>query len=311
MKAAQINEYGGADVLQLVDDAPKPKPGAGEVLVKVYAASVNPFDWKLREGYMKDHLPLKFPATLGGDFAGIVAELGKDVTSLKVGDEVYGQANAVGSQGSYAEFTPVKAESVGPKPKTVDFVRAAALPLAGVSAYQALVDHMNLNKGQKILIHGGAGGIASLAIPLAKHLGAYVATTAAADDLQYVKSLGADQVIDYKAEAFELLLKDYDAVYDTVGGETYTKSFQIVRPGGIIVSMVEQPNEDLMKKHNVKAIAQFTKVTSQRLTALTDLVDKGVIKAVIDRTFPLSLAAEAQTYIQSGQHRGKVVLEIK
>jgi len=311
MKAAQINDYGGKDVLKSTDSAAKPAAGPGEVLVAVYAAAVNPFDWKLREGFMKDHLPLKFPATLGGDFAGVVTELGQGVNDFRVGDEVYGQANAAGGQGSYAEFAPVKAASLAAKPQSVDFVHAAALPLAAVSAYQALVEHLDVQSGQKVAIHGGAGGIASFAIPLAKHLGAYVAATAAAEDSDYVKSLGADEVIDYKADRFEERLRDYDAVYDTVGGDTYSRSFAILKPGGKIVSMTEQPDEKLTQQYNVTAVSLFTRVTTERLRKLAELVDQGVLETRIDKTFPLDQAAEALEYIRQGNHRGKVVLRIK
>jgi NADPH:quinone reductase-like Zn-dependent oxidoreductase len=311
MKAAQINEYGGKDVLKTTSDAPKPKPGAGEVLVEVHAAAVNPFDIKVRSGKTQAMAQLNLPATLGGDFSGTIAELGEGVSGVSVGDEVYGQGNALGGQGSFAEFTPVKATSIAPKPKNVDFTTAAALPLAGVSAYQALVEHLELKSGQKILIHGAAGGIASFAVQLAKHLGAYVATTAAAEDTDYVKSLGADEVIDYKTQKFETLVKDYDAVYDTVGGETYTKSFQVLKPGGRIVSMIEKPNEDLIKQHSVTAISQFTRVTTERLAKLAELIDAGAIKPQIDKTFPIDAAAEALAYIETGRHHGKVVITVK
>jgi NADPH:quinone reductase-like Zn-dependent oxidoreductase len=260
---------------------------------------------------MKEMAPLKFPAILGGDLAGVVAELGEGVSSFKVGDEVYGQANALSGQGAFAEFAPVKVEQLALKPKSVDFITAAALPLAGISAYQALVEHANLQKGQKILIHGGGGGIGSFAIQLAKHLGAYVATTASSKDTDFVKSLGADEVIDYKTQAFENLLKDYDVVFDTVGGDTYIKSYQVLKPGGIIVSMTEQPNEELVKKYNVKAIAQQTKTTTEKLNKLAELVDQGVIKIQIDKVFPLEQAAEALEYLKQGHPRGKVVLKIK
>lgn len=310
MKAAQINEYGAKDVLVFTADAPKPSIEANQVLVAVKAAGVNPFDWKVREGYMQQNSPLTFPATLGGDFAGVIAEVGADVTGLSVGDEVFGQANALSGQGSYAEFTPAKADSVAPKPKTLDFATSAALPLVGVSAYQALVEHMKLQKGQRVLIHGGAGGIGSIAIQLAKHLGAYVATTVAADDIDFAKSLGADETIDYKSQDFAAVLKDFDAVYDTVGGETYTKSFSILKPGGVIVSMLEQPDEMLQKERGVTAIAQFTRVTTERLEQLARLVDEGSVKPLIDKTFPLENAAEALGSIQEGAHRGKVVIVV-
>jgi alcohol dehydrogenase len=310
MKAAQINSYGGKEVLKTVNDAPKPKAEAGQVLVEVRAAAVNPFDWKVREGYMKDFLPLQFPATLGGDLGGVVAELGEGVESFKIGDEVYGQANAAGGQGSYAEFSPVKADQLALKPKSVDFVTAAALPLASVSAYQAIVEHVNLQSGQKILIHGGAGGIGSFAIQIAKHLGAYVTTTASANDSDFVKSLGADEVIDYKTQDFSAQLKDYNAVFDTVGGETYKKSYRILKPNGVLVSMVEQDDGGLAKKFNITAIHQGTKTTTEKLTKIAELVDVGAIKANVDKVFPLEEAGEALAYIQGG-HRGKVVIKIK
>lgn len=311
MKAAQINEYGGKEVLRTVEDAPKPVPNPGQVLVEVHAAAVNPFDYKVREGYMKEMIPLSFPATLGGDLAGVVAELGEGVETVNVGDEVFGQANAAGGQGSYAEFTLVKAESVSPKPKTTDFITAAALPLAGVSAIQALIDHMNLQSGQKILIHGGAGGIGSFAIQVAKYLGAYVATTAGPADSTYVKNLGADEVIDYTSQAFEDVLENLDAVFDTVGGETAIKSYQVVKPGGTLVSTVAPPDEALMEQYGVKAIIQSTKVNRERLTKLAELVDQGAIKVNVDKVFPLDEAAEALAYIQDGNHKGKVVLRVR
>lgn len=311
MKAAQIKDYGGPEVMQTVSDAAKPQPGPGQVLVEVYAAAVNPFDWKVRQGNMKDSVPLTLPATLGGDCAGIVAELGEGVMGFEIGQPVYGQANALSGQGSYAEFTPVKAESLALKPKNVDYVIAAALPLSGVSAYMALVEHINLKSGQKILIHGGAGGIGSLAVQLAKHLGAYVASTAATEDIDFVKSLGADVVIDYKTQAFEALLKDYDAVFDTVGGETYDKSYQVLKSGGTIVSMTSSPNQVQAQPRNINAIAQQTRLNPERLAKLTELVESGSIKVEIDKVFPLDHASEALEYIKQGHHRGKVVIKVK
>ncbi len=312
VKAAQISGYGGPEVMQTVDGVPKPEPGEGQILVEVYAAAVNPFDWKVREGQMQQAMPLRFPATIGGDFAGVVVQLGPDDKSgLKIGDAIYGQAQASSGHGSYAEFALAKAEAVAPKPTSVDFVTAAALPLAGVSAYQALVEHANLQAGQKVLIHGGAGGIGSYAVQLAKHLGAYVSATAAAEDIDFVKNLGADEVIDYKSQDFSTLLKDNDVVYDTVGRETYTKSFRVLKPGGTIVSMLEQPNEELAKRFNVKPIYQSSHVNAERLTKLAELVDQGAIKARIDKVFALAEASQALEYIKQGKQRGKVVIKVK
>ncbi len=311
MRAAQINEYGDADVLQFTTDADKPTAGAGQVLVEVHAASVNPFDYKVRAGQTQQIAQLTFPATLGGDFAGTIVEIGDGVNGFEVGQEVYGQTSPLSGHGSFAEFTPVKAESLASKPASVDFITAAAIPLTAVSAYQALVDTLHLSAGQKILIHGGAGGIGSFAIPLAKHLGAYVATTASPEDLDYVRQLGADEVIDYTAEKFEDKLHDYDAVFDTVGGETYRRSFAALKSGGQIVSMVEQPDKQLEAEHNVTATNQFTIVTTERLSRIAELVDSDALPVTIDKTFPLENAAEALEYIHVGHHRGKVVIRIK
>jgi len=241
----------------------------------------------------------------------LVVELGEGVTGFEVGQAVYGFANAAGGQGSYAEFTPVKAEQLASKPASLDFIQAAALPLAATSAYQAVVDHINLQTSQKILIHGGAGGIGSFAIQIAKYLGAYVATTARTADLDFVKSLTADIVIDYETEDFSTLLKNYDAVFDTVGGKTNSKSYQVLKSGGTLVSMVEQANEELVKSSGINYIQQSSKATTERLNKIGEWVDDGTLKVYVDKVFPLSEAAEALEYLKAGHPRGKVVLRIK
>jgi len=213
--------------------------------------------------------------------------------------------------GSYAEFTPVKAASLARKPQGVDFVHAAAAPLTAVSAYQAIVEHIRLRPGQTILIHGGAGGIGSFAIQLAKHLGAYVAATAADAAIRYVRELGADQVIDYRSQRFTDLLHDYDAVYDTVGGEAYAASFKVLKQRGVLVSMVEPPNEALGKQYGVTPVNQFTRVTTARLEKVTELLEQGALTIQVDKTFPLSQAADALAYLQAGGHRGRVVLTVQ
>jgi NADPH:quinone reductase-like Zn-dependent oxidoreductase len=308
MKAVQINKYGGSEVVEINKNAPKPALSRGQLLVEVYAAGVNPIDWKIREGY----IPLKFPATLGGDFSGVVEDVGEGVSGFKKGLEVYGYASLLGGgSGSFAEFVSADAKVMALKPNNISYIEAGALPLTGVSAWQVLVEHIGLSRGKKILIHGGSGGIGSIAIQLARHLGAYVATTVSAKDMQYVKELGADEAIDYKNQSFEDLLHDYDAVFDTVGGETYVRSFNVLRKGGIIVSMLEKPRPELMERYGVNAIAQMTQVNSERLSKLAELVEKGVIKEHVDKTFPLEQAGEALTYLQSGHPRGKVVLKMK
>lgn len=311
MRAAQLMAYGGQDSVKVTDNAEKPAVGPDQLLIKVHAAAVNPFDVKVREGMARQMAELTFPATLGGDFAGTVAEIGEDVEGFEIGQAVYGQAGALSSQGSFAEFTPVKASQAGTKPASLDFIHAAALPLVSVSAYQALVDHMELQKGQKILIHGGAGGIGTMAIQIAKHIGAHVAATAAAKDVDFVKELGADEVIDYEKQDFMEVIKDYDAVFDTVGGETTTKSYTVLKPGGALVSMAAQADEALVQKHNVVFTSQFTRVTTKRLDAVSALVDEGSLKPILDKTFPLAQAAEALEYQKTGHPRGKIVLEIE
>ncbi len=315
MKSAQINRYGSSDVMEINQNTPSLNLSFGKVLVEIKAAGVNPIDWKIREGYMQQITPLQFPSTLGMDFSGIIKEMdGKDSTSsmdYKNGDEVYGQASVTkGGSGAFAEMAITNADNIALKPKTLSYGEAAALPLVGVSAWQALVENMRLSKGQKILIHGGAGGIGSIAIPLAKNLGAYVATTVNSNDKQFVQSLGTDEVIDYKSQDFEELVHDYDAVYDTVGGQTYTKSFNVLKKGGIIVSMLEQPNLDLMQRFDVKSIFQFTQVDKDRLTKLAQWIDKNNILIHIDKIFSLDESAKALDYVKDVHPRGKVILEI-
>jgi NADPH:quinone reductase-like Zn-dependent oxidoreductase len=311
MIAAQLTKYGGQDSVRVTDGAAKPAAGKGEVLVEVYAAGVNPFDITVREGRARQMAELDFPATPGGDFAGTVADVGEGVEGLSKGQAVYGQTSPLGGQGSFAQYTPVKAGQLAAKPESIDFTTAAALPLAAVSAYQALVDHIDLKEGQKILVHGGAGGIGSLAVQLAKHLGAYVAATAGSADTDFVKNLGADEVIDYETQDFAEIIKDYDAVLDTVGGRTNAGSYAVLKPGGKLVSMAAQPDEALADKHKIEYTAQFTRVTPERLNAISALVDEGALRPQIDKVFPLGQAAEALEYLKTGHPKGKVVLQIK
>lgn len=312
MKAVQINSYGGTEVLELNENAPKPTLSKGQVLVEVHAASINPIDWKIRAGYLKEMAPLHFPTTLGGDFAGVVLEVSEDVSDFKVGDEVYGQAIVLNrGSGSFAEFVAANAGNTARKPENVTFEEAAALPLTGVSALQALEEHIKLQSGLKILIHGGAGGIGHIAIQIAKSQGTHVATTVSMNDLDFVKQLGADEVIDYKNQKFEEILKDFDAVFDTVGGEVTDRSFRVIKKGGMIVSMVGQPNPELAKKYEVTAIGQGTDTTTEHLNRLAELIDSGKIKVNVDKVYPLGQVKEAFKLKEEGHPRGKVVLKVK
>jgi len=315
MKSVQINRYGGSEVVEINKDIPEPTISAGKVLVNVKAAGVNPADWKIREGYFQQMIPLQFPSTMGTDISGILKELGEDVSNsgLEKGDEVYGQASAIfsGGSGAFAELALANKDSIAHKPKTLNLEEAAALTTVGVSAWQALVENIRLSKDKKILIHGGAGGIGSIAIQLAKHLGAYIETTVSKNDKQFVPVLGADRVIDYKTENFEETIHDYDAVFDTVGSDTYKRSFKVLKKGsGIIVSMLEQPNSDLMNQHGVKAVFLFSQANRERLTKLAEWVDRNNIKVNIDKTFPLDEAAKALELQKDAHPRGKVVLTI-
>jgi alcohol dehydrogenase len=316
MKSAQIKRYGGSDVIEINQTTSTPNLAAGDVLVEIKAAGINPIDWKIREGYMQEMIPIQFPSTLGMDFSGVIKQVDEGVTSsdFKQGDEVYGQAGVTnGGSGAFAELALANVEHIAYKPKRLNHLEAAALPLVGVSAWQALVENIGLSKDKKILIHGGAGGIGSISIQLAKKLGAYIATTVDANDKQFVEKLGADEVIDYKAQAFEDLIHNYDAAYDTVGGETYTKSFRVLKKGGIIVSMLEQPNTELMQQFDVKAIFQFTQVNKERLRKLAEFVDEqnNNIDIHIDKTFPLDEAGKALDYQKDVHPRGKIVLVIE
>lgn len=312
MKAVQVHQYGKSQVLEIVNDLPEPSVKSGQVLVEVHAASINPFDVKLLSGIYKDKIPIQFPFTPGGDFAGVVTKTGEDVLDYKEGDEVFGSALVLtGGSGSFAQKACVNIKSIAMKPKRTDFLQAASLPLVGASVIQALEEHIILQKSQKILIQGGAGGIGSIAIQLAKHIGAYVATTAGADDIEFVKNLGADQIINYKNENFEEILSDFDAVYDTVGGKTTDVSFKVLKKGGIIVSMVGQPNESLAKQYQVTAIGQNTKTNHEHLSKLAQYVDQGVIKAQVDKVFSLDQIKEAFIHLDMGSPNGKVVVKIK
>jgi alcohol dehydrogenase len=315
MKSARIKGYGStSDVIEIDQNTPTPnEPSEGKVVVTVKAAGVNPTDWKLSEGYMQQIMPIQLPATLGWDFSGILEKAGTGVSDIKQGDEAYGQASVVfGGSGTFAEMALANADNIALKPKTLSHEEAARLPTVGVTAWQALVDTIGLSKGQKILIHGGAGGVGSIAIQLAKYLGAHVATTVSEKDKQFVKGLGADEIIDYKTQTFEdLLSHDYEAVLDTVGGETYSRSFKVLKRGsGVIVSTLEQPNQELMEKFGVKAIFEFSQVNRERLTKLAQWVDQNNVHVNVDKTFPLDDAAKALEYQRNAHPRGKIVLAV-
>jgi alcohol dehydrogenase len=311
MKSAQINKYGSSEVIEINQSTFEPTVSSGKVLVIIKAAGVNPADWKIREGGLQQIISLQFPSTLGMDFSGVIKQVGEGIShsDFKQGDDVYGQAGVIsGGSGAFAEMALANTESIAHKPKRLSHAEAAGLPLVGVSAWRALVENIGLSKDQKILIHGGAGGIGSIAIQLAKYLGADVATTVSTNDKQFVQELGAGQAIDYKTQNFEDILHDYDAVFDTVGGETYRRSFKVLKKGGVIVSMLEQPNSELMSQYGIKAIFQFTQADRERLTKLAQWVDQNNIRVNVEKTFSLDEAGDALDYQKDVHPRGKVVL---
>jgi len=310
MTTAQIISFSGYEGLTINNNAPKPVPGPNQVLVEVYAASLNPVDKGIAAGYLKEMVHL--PATLGGDFSGVVVQVGEAVSDFKKGAMVYGQAIILnGSSGSLAQFAAANAGNTAYQPKQLTFTEAASLPLAGVSALQALEEHIKLKTGQKILIHGGAGGIGSIAVQIAKSLGAFVAATASAKDKDYVKSLGADKAIDFRSENFEDILKDYDAVLDTVSGEATNKSLKVLKKGGVIVSLLAHADPKLAEKYHVTAIGQMTNTNTKNLNRLTEFVNAGKIKPQVDKVFPLNQTLEAFQHLSLGHPRGKVVIKIK
>lgn len=309
MKAAQYSKYGGTEVIE-INETETPRLTPDQILVEIHAASINPIDFKVREGYIPG-IPSSFPATIGGDFSGIVKEVGEGVENLKPGNEVFGQAGILnGGTGSMAEFALANPTKIAAKPANTTFEEAASLPLAGVSALQAIEDHIQIKPGQKILINGGAGGIGSFAIQIAKANGAQVATSVSGDDVEFVKSLGADKIIDYKKQNFADELRDYDAVFDTAGPLTWDASIKILKKGGVIVSMNGQPNPELAKENGVTSIGQSTDATPERLKRLKQLVESGKVRPNIDRVFSLEETKLAFEYQESYSPRGKVVIKV-
>src|SRR5688572_17311564 len=311
MKAIKAHAHGGPEVLK-IEDAPIPFPGKGEVLIEVHAASINPSDSKLLlTDPSYDHADQN-PLTPGFDLAGSVVEIGKNVKHIHVGDNVYGQAAVIKKgSGAFAEYAVTPEDLIARMPDNIAFTEAAAVPLAACSAYQALVEHMKLKPGEKVLVHGGSGGIGTFAIQLAKNLGAFVASTASGAGIAYVRRQGADQVIDYESEHFEDILKDFDAVLDTVGGDIYKKSFQVVKRGGLVVSMLSMPNEILMKKFHVRAVLETTKVDSKKLGKITDLIRAGVLKVNIANVYSLQQTQEAFRAKEKEKILGKIAIEVR
>ncbi|PEC82788.1 NADPH:quinone reductase [Bacillus cereus] len=332
MKAMIIDKYG--KVPMRMAEVPTPEINEYEVLAEIHAASINPIDFKIRDGKVKMLLKYEMPLILGNDFSGVITKVGSKVTRFKVGDEIYARPRK-NKIGTFAEYIAIHEDDIALKPKNLSFEEAASIPLVGLTSYQALHDIMQLQKGQKILIHAGSGGVGTFAIQLAKIMGATVTTTASEAGADLVKSLGADEIINYKTEKFEEILKDYDAVFDTIGGTTLEKTFNIIKSRGNIVSVSGMPNARfgrefgsgffktflfslaskkltaLEKKHNARYSFLFMKPSGDQLRTIANYIEAGKIKPVIDRVFPFEDAQKAMEYSEAGRAKGKIIVKIK
>ena len=330
MKAFAVGRYGSKDGLQM-REVPEPGIGEHDVLVQVRAASVNLLDAKIRDGEFKLILPYRVPFVLGNDMAGAVVRVGSAVRSFAPGDEVYARPGT-DNIGTFAELAAVHEDDLALKPATLTMEESAALPLVALTAWQALVERANLQPGQKILIHAGSGGVGSIAIQLARHLGAHVATTTGTANTGWVKNLGADVVIDYKRDDFEKVLRDYDVVLDSLGGQTLEKSLRVLRPGGIAIGIAGPPDPAFAREIGANPVVRlatvllsgrtrlrarrrhvrysflFMKASGEQLRAIAALVDAGAIRPVIDRVFPFESTKDAMAYVESGRAKGKVVV---
>ena len=318
MKAVRIHDYGSSD--ELVEErVPRPIPGPGQVLVKIRAAGVNPVDTEIRQGEMQSFWTYDLPLILGTDVSGTVESIGsslggdpdgKKIRGLKVGDEIYGDVD-IGVSGGYAEYGIARADQIAKKPKSINFEEAAALPVITQTALQGLRDYAELKRGQRILIHGGAGGVGSFAIQFAKLLGAYVITTASKRDFKFVQSLGADEVWDYHEEAFDVQIQEpVDVVFDLVGGETGQKSWKVLKKGGILVATNEKPSEKLAKKAGARGVFMEMESRREDLQKIARWFDEGKIHLRIAKVLPLQQANKAHELLEQHKVHGKVVLKV-
>nr|WP_295926348.1 NADP-dependent oxidoreductase [uncultured Dyadobacter sp.] len=332
MKAFIIDGYKPKNGMRKAD-IPDPVVGENDVLVQVHAAGVNQLDSKIMSGEFKAMLPYKFPLIMGHDMAGVVVKTGSRVKQFKAGDQVYARP-ADFSIGTFAELIAIRESDLAFKPTSLSMEEAASIPLVGLTTWQALVEKANLKRGQKVFIQAGSGGVGTLAIQLAKHLGATVATTTSAPNIELVKSLGADVVIDYRKEDFETILKDYDVVLNSQDAKTLQKSLRILKPGGKLISISGPPDPAFAKEFRLNAILKvvmfflsfttkrkarrlgvdysflFMKADGNQLGKITDLINSGIIRPVMDKVFPFDKANEALAYVESGRAKGKVVIKV-
>jgi NADPH:quinone reductase-like Zn-dependent oxidoreductase len=307
MKAAVIQDYSSAVEITQIE---KPELKDDSVLIEVHAASLNPIDNILRAGYMKEMIPLSFPFVMGYDVSGEVVGVGKGVRSVKVGDAVFARPNQ-DDAGAIAEFARIKEDELAIKPANVSHTDAASVPLAGLTAWQALVTKGNIKQGDKVLIHAGSGGVGTYAIQIAKHFGAFVATTTSSKNADMVKNLGADLVIDYKNQAFEDELSDYDLVFDMLGDETLVRSFKVLKSGGALISIKGQDKDGLAEKYGVRFEWFFMSPDGKMLAELSGLISNGIVKPVIDSVYPMDQVSAAYDQLATGRAVGKIVIAVK
>jgi NADPH:quinone reductase-like Zn-dependent oxidoreductase len=307
MKAVRVHGFGPPEVISL-DELPKPEPGNGEVVVQVKAAGVGPWDALIRSG--KSVLPQPLPLILGSDLSGVIDAIGPAVEELRVGQEVFGVTNEHFT-GAYAEYAVAKAAMIAPKPKTLNHVHAASVPVVAVTAWQMVFDLAQLSSGKSVLIHGGAGNVGGYAVQLAKRAGAVVMATASSEDASYVRRLGADGVIDYRAARFEEQVKEIDAVFDTVGGEVLDRSYGVLKRGGIVVSAAAQPSKEMAERHGFQAIFFLVQVTTQLLSKIAGLIDAGELKTEVGEVLWLDEARKGHAMLEGAPHRrGKIVIKV-
>ena len=305
MKAIRIHKFGGPEVLTF-DELTMPEPGQSEVLLKVKAASVNPVDYKTRQGKGPGIKESDLPITLGRDAAGVVEKTGPGVSGFKPGDEAY--AHLDWSQGGYADYAIATVKGLAKKPRTLSMAEAAAVPLAAITAWQGLFDHGGLKAGQKVLIHGGSGGVGGFAVQFAKVKGADVYTTVGADAMQMIRGYGATP-IDYKAQKFEDIVPEVDLVYDLIGGETQDRSWKVLKQGGAMISTLTEPDAAKAREKQAKAAHYMAKPDAAQLSEIGQLIDDGKVRVVVVKTFALAAAADAQRAAETEHPKGKIVLQ--
>ncbi len=311
MRAIRIHNYGGPEEMR-VEDAPRPSASDGEVLVYVHAASVNPVDWKVRDGILREALPQRLPLILGGDFSGTVAACGAGVTDFQEGTPVFGMTSTPGYRsGACAEYVAVRASDIAPMPTSLDYIQAASVPLAALTAWQAVFDRAGLSRGQSVLIHAGAGGVGGFAVQFARNAGAHVIATTSSANLDYVRQLGADEVIDYHAVKFEKALSDLDVVIDLIGGETQALSYDVLRPGGTLVNAWGAIMQEKADAAGVRGVKVAVAANGAQLGEIARLIDAGSVRTTINAVFPASEAGAAFELSKTGRVRGKIVITMR